>query len=69
MGAERAFFCSICFKPVDLTDCKIDENGRPIHETCFATKLLYKSNIAHKSSDRGTKSRGIVARLLRRAPR
>jgi hypothetical protein len=31
--------CSICYKPVDLTTAKADENGHTVHERCYAAKL------------------------------
>lgn len=42
MSTEDAFLCSICFNPVSLAACKIDELGRPVHEDCYAAKALYK---------------------------
>jgi len=41
MSQEQSYLCSICFKPVDLNSCKIDENGRSVHENCYALKLLH----------------------------
>jgi len=31
--------CRICGKPVLLEDCKIDEQGRPLHESCYLHKV------------------------------
>ena len=36
MSGEDSFLCSICFKPVNVKTCKIDELGRPLHETCYS---------------------------------
>lgn len=44
--AEDSFLCSICFKSISLEDCKVDEDGRPVHENCYAEKVLY----AHPST-------------------
>lgn len=40
MCGDRAFLCSICFQPVNLTSCKFDENGRPLHEQCYVDNLF-----------------------------
>jgi hypothetical protein len=32
---DSEFLCSICFKPIQLERCKIDEDGRPVHELCY----------------------------------
>ena len=37
-----AFLCSICFQPIDVNACKIDERGRAVHENCYATLALYR---------------------------
>jgi hypothetical protein len=31
--------CAICNKLCELTSCKIDEQGRPVHENCYTLKL------------------------------
>lgn len=38
---EDGFLCSVSFKPVDLRNCKIDETGRPVHESCYSLMLLH----------------------------
>jgi len=43
MPGERPFLCSICFQPVELKNCKIDADGRAIHEKCGAQRLLYEA--------------------------
>jgi hypothetical protein len=30
------FFCSICGKPVDLCTALTDDDGRTVHEECYA---------------------------------
>jgi hypothetical protein len=37
--ASLAPVCSICGKPVSLQDCKVDEQGKPVHGTCYAAKV------------------------------
>jgi hypothetical protein len=37
------FNCSICGSPASLEDCKIDEHGLPVHESCQVIKLLPQS--------------------------
>jgi hypothetical protein len=36
--------CAICNKLCELTNCKIDEQGRPVHENCYAMKLKNPGN-------------------------
>jgi hypothetical protein len=43
MSGEKVFLCSICFQPIELTKCKIDGNGRAVHEKCYAQMLLHTS--------------------------
>jgi hypothetical protein len=31
--------CALCGKPVDLKNCKIDENGQAVHADCLLHKL------------------------------
>ncbi len=31
--------CSICGKAVKLEQCKIDENGNPVHDHCYVKKV------------------------------
>jgi hypothetical protein len=35
--------CSICDKLVSLQDCKIDEDGRAVHENCYTLLTLERS--------------------------
>ncbi len=57
MANENSFLCSICFKGVNLEDCKIDEDGRFVHEKCYAARALYPLPSAGKA---GGKSPGTV---------
>ena len=44
-SADRTFAtCAICNKVCELTNCKIDEQGRPVHENCYALKLKSDAN-------------------------
>jgi hypothetical protein len=36
--------CAICNKLCELTSCKIDEQGRPVHENCYTLKLTSAPN-------------------------
>lgn len=31
--------CAICDRLCELTSCKTDEQGRPVHEHCYASKM------------------------------
>ena len=57
MAGEDSCLCSICFKSISLEDCKIDEDGRPVHEKCYATRALYALPSA---GERSRKSPGRV---------
>lgn len=35
--------CWICGGQVDLTKCKVDELGLPVHELCYVDKTVLKS--------------------------
>ncbi|MFL6443402.1 MAG: hypothetical protein ACJ713_06305 [Candidatus Sulfotelmatobacter sp.] len=35
----RSATCAICNRLCDLTSCKIDESGHPVHEHCYALSL------------------------------
>ena len=39
MATDLTPCCWICDKPVPLEDCKIDEQGRAVHESCYLTKV------------------------------
>jgi hypothetical protein len=56
MCGQDAFLCSICFQPIKLNQCKIDEDGRPVHERCYALRLLNappEKNTHHEEGWRG----------------
>jgi hypothetical protein len=60
MCGKGAFLCSICFQPINLDECKIDEDGRPVHERCYAERLLYvspKKKPRHEEAWQGLASR------------
>lgn len=42
---EFLFACSICGKNVDITTCKTDEFGRPVHSFCYATKIARQNKL------------------------
>ena len=50
MTGEDSFLCSICFKSISLKNCKIDEDGRPVHGTCYAARVLHGLPSTGKSS-------------------
>lgn len=31
--------CAICNRLCELTNCKTDEQGEPLHEHCYASKM------------------------------
>lgn len=37
---RRESVCWICCEPVNLETAKSDENGKTVHEECYAEKLL-----------------------------
>ena len=56
MSGEKPLLCSICFQPVELKTCKIDEDGRAVHESCYAEMMLFapKKKPAKRSPIGGT---------------
>lgn len=45
--------CRICGNTCRLEDCKIDEDGLPVHEVCYvASVALRKATTAAKQNDR-----------------
>ena len=69
MAGEDSFLCSICFKSIGLEDCKIDEYGRPVHEECYAARVLYTLSSAEKPSGKSPHQvqgwRGLVWKIMR----
>jgi hypothetical protein len=44
-SGEKEFTCTICNKPVDLTqDRYADENGKVMHEHCYVQRLMSSRN-------------------------
>jgi hypothetical protein len=41
--ALHAYACWICGKLIDLTNCKTDEHGLPVHGDCYVLRTLLKS--------------------------
>jgi hypothetical protein len=41
MSEEKPFLCGICFQPIDWKHCRVDSNGRAVHEECFTEMLLH----------------------------
>lgn len=35
--------CSICKEPVNLEDCKTDEGGQAVHESCYCGAMRLKN--------------------------
>jgi hypothetical protein len=42
---EFSFTCSICGESVDITTCKTDELGKPVHNVCYAAKLARENEL------------------------
>jgi phage tail tube protein FII len=38
-STARLVSCAICKMAVELEYCKIDEDGEPVHESCYIAKL------------------------------
>ncbi len=68
MSGEDSFLCSICFKSIRLEDCINDEDGRPVHEKCYAARVLFTFPLAGKpgKSPREVRGwRGLVWRIIK----
>lgn len=41
LSASKAalVLCAVCDDPVQLENCKIDENGKAVHEDCYVTAM------------------------------
>ena len=46
---ERMHTCWICGNRVSLEICKIDENGRAVHEECYLLKLALQNSNSPQS--------------------
>jgi hypothetical protein len=61
LGASmiHQLLCAICFQPMDLKKSKSDEDGRPVHEDCYATKMasLDKPKKPHRVSIFGARKK------------
>ncbi len=40
--------CSICGQALSLEDCKIDEKGLPVHESCYCMKVELEKSSAQR---------------------
>ena len=40
--------CSICGQVLSLEDCKIDEKGLAVHESCYAVKVALEKPSAQR---------------------
>lgn len=40
----KTFNCSICNKPVDLENAKIDDEGRAVHSDCYVLSVIAKDS-------------------------
>ena len=49
---SHELLCAICFQPIDLKKSKTNEDGRPVHEDCYAMKMaaLDKPKKPHRVS-------------------
>ena len=37
---SQSAVCRICKRPIPLEDCKLDENGKAVHESCYVEAVL-----------------------------
>ena len=63
MCGKSAFLCSICFQPINLDQCKIDEDGRPVYEQCYADRALFA--LPKKKAQHEEPWRGLASRLMK----
>ena len=47
---EFSFVCTICGKSVDISTCKTDEFGKPVHNVCYAARLAGENGLPLGSS-------------------
>lgn len=51
MAAEKpTHICWLCGKDADLRACKIDERGKPVHETCYMARVALEAGRLTSSS-------------------
>ena len=50
--------CSICFKPIRSEKCKIDEEGRAVHEQCQLDKMRFFPPDKNARHEKGWRSLG-----------
>jgi hypothetical protein len=51
MGRKAALHvCWICGHPVPLEECKTDEQGRAVHEQCYAIKIKRETEASSATS-------------------
>lgn len=48
--ATKPLACWICGKQVDLSKCKVDEHGLPVHEPCYVARMALKPQADGRSS-------------------
>ena len=64
---NHELLCAICFQPVDLKKSKNDEDGRPVHEDCYAMKIksLDKPKKPHRVSKLGEGQEVVLTDVVR----
>ena len=55
---DSSFLCSICFKPIRLEQCKIDGEGRAVHEQCQLYKMRFVPPDTHPQQGKVWRSLG-----------
>ena len=43
------FRCAVCDRLVSLQDCKINEDGRAVHQSCYILRTLHESRREHST--------------------
>lgn len=41
--------CEICFKPMRIEDCKVDDRGLPVHEDCLVERMRFRGKDIQES--------------------
>lgn len=60
---RAAHSCWICGKPVALENCKVDEQGFPVHEQCYVARVALNSMRSQPNEAEAAKVRKPIARL------